>query len=152
MCAAVLYLCVGLISDLDDLAQTIMWVLLILLISSWRGIDAQAGGPFQQGVGQQAGGGAFGGGNIAPGQFGGNQFGGGQFGGQSLNPSPINFLTGFQPQPPGLGAQPGLNPFRITGQNLKQVDWTQIDRRAEEGNFIFLFKYKMRIYILQIIL
>lgn len=113
-----------LFSDLDDLARKKMWVLFVLLLSSWSQIDAQ----FQQGVGQQQGqaGGQFGGGTFGSGQF-------GQLGGQSVNPSPINFLTGFQPQPAGLGANPGLNPFRITAQNLKQIDWTQIDRRAEEG-------------------
>lgn len=52
--------------------------------------------------------------------------------GQSVNPSPINFLTGFQSQPVGTGFT-GENAFRITGTNLKNVDWNQIDRRAEEG-------------------
>lgn len=61
-----------------------------------------------------------------------NQFG------QSVNPSPINFLTGFQSQPAGTGFV-GDQAFRITGQNLKNVDWNQIDRRAEEGTVLIFW-------------
>lgn len=33
---------------------------------------------------------------------------------------------------------------KITGENLKQINWTQIDRRAEEStvNFIPIFLFK----------
>uniref|UniRef100_A0A915HJ59 Uncharacterized protein n=1 Tax=Romanomermis culicivorax TaxID=13658 RepID=A0A915HJ59_ROMCU len=57
-------------------------------------------------------------------------FGGGT--GQSINPSPISFLTGGLSNPPGLNAQSGFPPL-MTGRGLKDIDWSITDRRDDEG-------------------
>uniref|UniRef100_A0A5S6QTX0 AMOP domain-containing protein n=1 Tax=Trichuris muris TaxID=70415 RepID=A0A5S6QTX0_TRIMR len=66
-----------------------------------------------------------------------------------FQPSPFNILTGFEPRPPGTGVNPDGQAFRISGQNLKTIDWTTIDRRAEEG-WWHLYQFGERYYDIDI--
>jgi hypothetical protein len=52
----------------------------------------------------------------------------------NINPSQIIFLdTISNPQQPGVAGIRFDQSPRITSQNLRDIDWTQIDRRSEEG-------------------
>ncbi|KFD52274.1 hypothetical protein M514_06837, partial [Trichuris suis] len=66
-----------------------------------------------------------------------------------FQPSPFNILTAFEPRPPGTGVNPDGQAFRISGQNLKNIDWTLIDRRAEEG-WWHLYPFGERYYDIDI--
>src|SRR5690349_10667498 len=45
----------------------------------------------------------------------------------------LQFLDAFQALPPASGSNAIADRPRVTGYNIKDVDWTNIDRRAEDG-------------------
>ncbi|KRZ03136.1 Uncharacterized protein T11_17932, partial [Trichinella zimbabwensis] len=66
-----------------------------------------------------------------------------------FQPSSFNILDSFQPRPSGSGLNTDAQPFRISGQNLKTIDWRNVDRRAEEG-WWHLYPFGERYYDIDI--